>query len=195
MKHSPRILAVLLAALLALPLLGLGACQSGGATGELKSDGFPSPSKDFVFDVAADVLQKQGFSPSREGSSRQTWTIVTHWDTSLQPFSGQGYRQRATVKVLDVPNRPGWYYTETQVVRQPNDNMLDPSNAMVAKWGTETRVADLEGVINHRIELNFLPGEVSPKFRERYGMPDEDAMRIPSSPSPTPAAPSGPIPR
>jgi len=194
MKHSLRNPYVSLA-LLALLLPVAAGCSSSGATGELRSDGFRAPAKEFVFDVAADVLRKQGFSPSLESSSKETWTVVTHWDTSLQPFSGKGYRQRATVKVLDVPNRPGWYYTETQVVRQMNDNMLEPSNAMVAQWGNETRVDELEQVINRRIEMLFLPGDVSPQFRERYGMPTEDPMRLPSTQAPSPAAPTGPIPR
>ena len=114
--------------LLALALAAAG-CSTPRATGAAASDGFPAPDKEFVFNAAATVLQQQGFAPDREGSSKQTWIVVTHWKNSPAPFSGKGYRERATVKVKDVPERPGYYFTETQVVRQQNNNITEPSRS------------------------------------------------------------------
>lgn len=172
MKHPASLLVVL-----ALVVL-LGACSSSRATGTVPSDGFPAPDKDYVWNVAAQVLSEAGMMPDRESSSKQTWTIVTHWKLSLQPFSGQGYRQRATVTIHDVPGRANYFHTKTQVVRQPNDNMIQPSNPIVADWGDEQRVGDMERLINGRIELRFLSGEVSPEFRQRHGMEARDPLRI-----------------
>jgi len=188
MKNSS--LALVLSALVLLPL---AACSGGGAaTGTAPSDGFPAPSKDFVFNVSAEVLRKQGLSPSMEESSRQTWTVVTHWRNSPAPFSRQGYRERATVKIQDVPDRPGYYFTETQVVRQQNDNIKDPSNMVVADWSNEQRDGDRELAINRLIEMHFLPGEVSSEFRDRYGMPTQDPSRINSGCIPCPEATPAP---
>lgn len=184
MKNSR--LALLLSVLLVLPTL---ACSgSGAATGTAPSDGFPAPSQDFVFNVAAEVLRQQGLSPSMEDSSRQTWTVVTHWRMSPAPFSGQGFRERATVKVVDVPGYPGNYYTETQVVRQANMNIKAPSNMMVANWGNEERQGGREVAINRLIEIHFLTGDVSTGFRDRHGMAEQAPYRIDRSTIPCPDA-------
>ena len=178
-----------------LTLLVAACSGSGAATGTAPSDGFPAPSKDFVFNVSAEVLRKHGLSPSLEDSSRQTWTVVTHWRNSPAPFSGQGYRERATVKVMDVPDRPGYYFTETQVVRQANNNIVEPSNMMAADWGPEQRHGGREVAINRQIEIHFLPGEVSTEFRDRYGMPEQDPHRINRGCIPCPEASPAPEPR
>ena len=107
----------------------------------------------------------------------QTWTLMTHWKFSPQPFSSQGYRQQATIKIVDVPGRPGYYYTETQVKRQVNDNMLQPSKLSMAKWGDESRCGELENLISRRIEMYFLQSGYSDNFCQRYGVPD-DSRRI-----------------
>lgn len=194
MTYSRRAPALSLLSLLLL--LPLAACSSGGAaTGTAPSDGFPAPSQEFVFNVAAEVLRKQGLSPSMEESSRQTWTVVTHWRNSPAPFSGEGFRERATVKVLPVPNRPGYYFTETQVVRQTNSNIKEPSNMLVADWTGEQRQADRELAINRLIEMQFLTGEVSSEFRDRYGMPTQDPSRIHRGSFAAPGATPAPPPR
>lgn len=174
---------ILLAFALVLPVLG---CSSSRATGTAPSDGFPAPDKEFVWTVAANTLMKEGLSPSREDSSKQTWTIMTHWDIQLQPFSGTGFRQRAMVTIHEVAGRPGYYHTQTQVVRQPNNNISEPHNIIRAEWGNEQRVTDLEEMINRRIEMHFLPGAVSPEFRRRYGMGETDPHRIGSDQLPPP---------
>jgi hypothetical protein len=194
MKHPrPALVLSVLCVLSAVLLLPLAACSGGGAaTGTAPSDGFPAPSKDFVFNVAAEVLRKQGLAPSMEDSSRQTWTVATHWKNTPSPFSRTGYRQKATVKVMDVPNRAGYYFTETQLVRQQNNNIKDPSNMLVADWGDEQRDGDGERAINRQIEMQFLSGEVSTQFRERYGMPTQDPYRIDRSAIPCPDATPAP---
>lgn len=166
------------APILILVAIALAACStSKTVTGTAPSDGFPAPDKEFVWDVAARALQDSGMQPSTEMSSMQTWTLVTHWRQSPQPFSGQGFRQQATVKIYDVPGRPGYYYTETQVKRQINDNMEEPSKLTVARWGDETRCAELESLINRRIEMHFLQPGPSENFRQRYGV-EQTSRRI-----------------
>jgi hypothetical protein len=163
--------------LILVALAAVGCAGNKTVTGTAPSDGFPAPDKEFVWDVAARALQDSGMQPSSEMSSMQTWTLVTHWRFSPQPFSSQGFRQQATVKILDVPGRPGYYFTETQVKRQVNDNMKEPSKLTMAKWGDETRCAELENLINTRIEMYFLQAGLSENFRKRYGVAD-DTRRI-----------------
>ena len=190
MRYSAPILLVCL-------VLALTGCQgTRTVSGTAPSDGFPAPDKEFVWDVAARALQEQGMQPDSESSSMKTWTIQTHWRFSPQPFSSQGFRQQAVVKIHDVPGKPGYFYTETQVKRQVNDNIKEPSRLTMAKWGDESRCAELEGLINRRIEMYFLPNEYSEDFCNRYGVQQntrrigcDEIDRTPVKPQPQRAGP------
>ena len=167
---------------LSVSFLSLAACSSGGgqAVGCATSDGFPAPDKEIVWTVAANALREQGFALDREASTKQTWTIKSYWRNSLQPFGGTGYRERAEVTVNDVPNRTNYFTVDTKVIRQPNNNLVQPSNLIAAEWGAEERQPDLEGIINTKIEMYFLPAGPSGDFRDRYGMGQGEELRIPS---------------
>jgi len=157
--------------LLPLVLLALGACNSNRqATGETSSLGFPAPDQELVYHTALSVLARYGHSPDMEQSSTTTGTIVTRWKNSLQPFSGKGYREKITVYIHPVPGRDNYFMTDTRVVRQTNKNMTDPSNVLAAEWSGEERNAEMEALINGQIEVTFLPGSLSPEFRQRHGL-------------------------
>jgi hypothetical protein len=167
-------------------LLALSACQSGPPKGETASDGFPAPDRELVFEAALDAMRAQGFTPDRDATSETTGVIVSRWKLSLQPFSSQGYRDQATIQIYDVPNRPGYYNVRSKVVREHNGNMTQPGNPIVAKWGDAERVAEVEQILNQRVELAFLPGGESSEWRNRYGMPEAPDPRIDAGQIPAP---------
>jgi hypothetical protein len=162
---------------LVLALL-LAACQSGEPKGSCTSAGFPAPDQEFVWNAALRATTAQGFAPDLEASAKEGGTLVTRWKLSLAPFSGHGYREQATVRINPVEGRPKYWTTETVVIRQHNENMTQPTNPVVAQWGAKTRAADVELLINRRIEMDFLAGCVSPQFRQRYGMPAAEDRRL-----------------
>jgi len=154
----------------ALLLGGLAACQTSRPSGVVTSAGFPAPDQEIVYHSALRALGEQGFSADLELSDAAAGTIVTRWKNSLQPFSGQGYRDQATVTIRPVAGRSGYYAVDTQVIRQFNDNMVQPSNLVTAEWKRDTRVSELEMLISRRIETYFLPGGLSSDFRQRHGL-------------------------
>jgi hypothetical protein len=175
--------ALLLAALVLAP-----ACQSGKATGDTASAGFPAPEQEMVYATALDVVQKHGFAIDNDYSDPDGGKLVSRWKNSLQPFSSKGWREKVTVTIRPVQGRTNSFMTETQVVRQLNKNMTDPSNILTAEWGGEERDAEMESLINRQIEVTFLPGGLSPEFRERYGLRSVPNPRIEN---PTARPPAG----
>lgn len=178
-----RYLCVVLAA---VALLLVPACQATKkkASGQIRGDGFPAPDKEFVWNIAAQALRDQGYTPDSTSSSQQTWTIVSHWKSQLAPFSSHGFRERAVVTIHDVSCKPDYYYTETQVIRQVNDNMTQPGELLCAEWGDQSRMVETENLINRRIEMYFLPGCVSDDFQQQYGVQPEGVQRYVMPPCP-----------
>ncbi len=175
-------------ALFAVVLLCLPACQSNQAdTRGLVGDGFPAPSKEMVYQAAVRAVQRQGFSIDPSASSVQGGVVESVWYTSMQPFAGKGYRDKITVRIQDVPERASYYRVETNVTRETNTNLAEPSNIMMAEWDDPTRVSVMENLITRTIEMEFLSGEPSDKFRRRYDLPQGNNPRIRA-----PAAPEEP---
>jgi hypothetical protein len=166
-----------LALLVLVPAL-MAACQSKPDTTGKRTDGFPAPGKDVVAQVAVTTLRDSGYIPDPEASSIENGVVVSRWSMSLQPFSGMGFREQATVRIHDVPGRPDYYVVETNVLRQQNDNMVQPSNPVVAEWTSGERNTDMEQLITGRIQAAFLPADVSTEFRQRYGMQPRPETRI-----------------
>lgn len=173
--------------LLVLFVLAVGfaatACQGSGDASEgdktgIRSDGFPAPGRQAVWDAAARVLREHQMVPDSDASSPEGGIVVSRWHVSLSPFSREGWREKATVRILQVPDRPGYWRTETNVSRQMNTNVSDPSNPLAAEWADGQRRPDVESLLNKRIELYFLPNDVSPVFRRHHGMPDAESPRL-----------------
>lgn len=174
---------------LLLSLLSLAACSgSGRPQGCCTSDGFPAPGKEIVWTAAEKALAEVRMDVDREASSIENATIVSRWKTQLQPFAGQGHREQATIQINEVPGRPNYWHVETTVIRETNDNVMQPNNPVTARWGGAERAPELENVITRRIEMYFLNGRVSDKFKERYGLEGYEDARIERSdfPQPTP---------
>ena len=157
--------------LVSFAVLLLSACSSGGQpTGAATSRGFPAPDMDVVFFRAVMAMEEQGLSADMDMSDEKTGYVESRWRTSLAPFAGKGFRDKATVHIYPVDGQPGFFTTETQVIRETNANMTDPSNPGCAAWSEPTRNGDLEDLINSRIELYFRPAGLSTDYRNTYGL-------------------------
>lgn len=163
----------LLIVLLALSLAVLPGCQSGPAdtTGQ-KSDGFPAPSKDSVYRASMKALIQSGFVPDYDESSERVGVITTRWNVQLQPFSGAGRRDKATVTINEVPGHESYFRVETNVIREQNVNVKRPGEAIYAEWENPARMPELENLITRRIEMSFLPGNASEEWRGNRGFDD-----------------------
>ncbi len=159
-------------------LLGLTACSSTSAdkAGQ-KSDGFPAPSKELVYRAALNTMRQSGFVPDAAESSITSGYATSRWNTSLQPFAGRGRRDKATIRIHEVPGRKGYYRVETNVTREYNMNVTEPSNPVAAQWKNSERVSDLENLMTRKIEMQFITMGPSAEFRSRYDLP-EDKQRL-----------------
>ena len=174
--------------LLALAVLLFAACSSNTQpTGGSASQGFPAPDIDVVFHRTVMALEEQGFSADLEMSDEQSGQVVSRWRTSLAPFAGKGFRDQAKVRITPVEGNPGFFTTETQVIRETNNNMSDPSNPGAATWANAQRNGDIEVLINSRIELYFRPAGLSRDYRQYHGL-----SRDPYATNARDAAPCGP---
>ena len=156
--------------LLSVALLALAGCSSGRAdtTGQ-KSDGFPAPSQDMVYQAAVRTIIEQGFAPNYDESSERSGVLKSRWKTQLGPFSGSGTRERVTITVTEVAGYQSYYRVETNVIREQNVNIKNPSDPVFAEWENPTRLPELENLITRRIEMSFLPSTASPEWRAGQG--------------------------
>ena len=180
-------------ALAALPLLlllvagctGLQGASAGGLldrsdTTCCSSDGFPAPSKVVAWQSATQVLKEQGYIPDPELTDSNEGYIETRWKLSLQPFAGQGFRERASVKVIPIKGRPNYFRLDTNVMRQMNHNMTQPNSLTAAEWAAGTRNSGMERLINNQVAMMFASGDVSTRYRDMHGLPDTGNVLDPS---------------
>ena len=183
MRCSAFVAAVLTA------LLVLSACSGGNRRADtrgLKSDGFPAPSKELVVMAAEQVVTEQGYAVERDGTCTERGVLTTRWRTQMAPFSGQGYRERVTVRVSEIEGRANYFDVETNVIREVNMNLQEPSNPVMAEWKNPARQVEMENLITRRVEMHFLAGEASDEFRARFRIGGNRA-RIDAAPAPAPS--------
>lgn len=163
----------------AVALTAMG-CQSGSQpdTRGIRSDGFPAPSREAVWEAAHQAMVEQRFIPDTEASARAQGVVASRWRNSLTSFSREGFREKATIRVHPVEGRSGYFRTESNVTRQQNNNIEDPSNPIKADWGDPTRNALAENLMNRRVEMFFLPSGPSAQFRKEYGLPKVEDPRM-----------------
>ena len=187
------ILRRLVAIAVLLPLVPtLGACtglqgaSAGGAfdnsdRSKLSSEGFPAPSKTAVWQSAMQAVKEQGYIPDPSVSSSIDGYVETRWKLALQPFAGQGFRERVSMQIHEVKGRANYFRLETNVMRQMNHNMTQPSSAVAAEWAAGSRNGGMERLLNNQVEMMFVPSDVSPEYRMRHGMPEQDSIRDPNA--------------
>ena len=180
---------------LALLLVSLTACtgmmgaKAGsyfdrGGGGTASSDGFPAPSLIAVWQASMQVVKERGFVPDPEYSDSISGKVVSRWKTSMQPMAGTGFREKVDLAVLAVKGKPSYFRIETNVTKQMNDNMTNPSSRTQAEWRAGTRDQGMERLLNNTIEMMFLPSDVSPQFRRSNNMRSRSSPRDPSAKPP-----------
>lgn len=171
----------------------LGACQGADTTGQ-RSNGFVAPDGALVYGAAVDALRQQGFTTDSSVSSEETGLVVSRHKLSMAPFSGQGYREKATLRIVAVPGHANYYTVEANVLREYNDNIEQPSNPVTADWRTAERVPQLENLLKNMVEMRFVAPDASPEFRQQRGLPQRRGARIEGLETEAPpGARSGPL--
>ncbi len=170
-----------------IAVTGLGGCNTSkpDKTGR-STQGFFVPSFETLWERGGIELRASGFPPDWEASSRDTRTIVSRYDTTLQPFTGKGTREQATLVFHPIAGRDNYWSVEANVLREQNMNSKEPGNIRKADWKNPVRVPEAEGNLVYRIETFFVGAEVSPQFRNRHGM---SPGRAPVAPYVNPEAP------
>ncbi len=167
-----------------LLMMSCVACQTADSFKDVekepgqRSDGFPAPNRGEVWDAAVSVLRTQGYRPDLSASSKGEGVVRSEWLHSMAPFSRSGWRERAIVRIVPAGERDGYYRLQTTVTRQTNDNIKNPSDREDAEWTQAKRNPMSENLINRRIEMEFLSGDVSNKYRKRHGMKSKRSDRL-----------------
>jgi hypothetical protein len=159
-----------LLALSSMAILSLAGCSSQPDRTGRSTQGFYSPSFDTLWERGGIELKESGFPPDWEASNRETRTIVSRYDTTLQPFTGKGTREQATLIFHPIEGKENTWSVEANVLREQNMNGKEPGNIRKADWKNPVRVPEAEANLVHRIETFFIGYELSPQFRNRYGM-------------------------
>lgn len=165
---------------LLLPLAGallLGACRGVDTTGQ-RSDGFLAPDRSMVFDAMVEAMRAQGFTPDSSVSSESTGVVISRFKHEMAPFSGHGFREKATLRLEEVAGRANYYTVEANVLREYNDNLEQPSNPVVADWRDGVRVPELENLLKSRVEMRFIAPDASRQFRTERGLPSGKTGRL-----------------
>ena len=193
--NTPRLVVVLATLALLIPTLtactGLQGASADGIfaredKGRSSSDGFPGPSQAVVWQSAVQAVKEQGYVVDPEVSSSTDGMVESRWKLSLQPFAGQGFREKVSVQIMKVRGRPNFFRVDTHVMRQKNDNMTQPSSAIAAEWASGSRNASMERLINNQVEMMFMPGDVSDEYRRKNNMRGAGSPRDPSVKPPPP---------
>ena len=141
-----------------------------------------------VWNAAMAVVRQSGYVPDPNLSSPERGRVETRWRLKLSPFSGMGTREHATVRIHKIPKKTNYYKVETNVIAQANDNIKDPSNPISAEWTEGKRNTTVEQMLNQRIEMMFIKGDVSADFRRKHNMGETDKGRyIEEKPKPKPS--------
>ena len=166
MKRTLATLALL------LPLAGVPVgCASGKAdtSGQL-TQGFYAGEFEMLWDVSRKEMVRAGFSPDRDNCNKAGMVMVSRYNVQLAAFSGKGYREQATITMHPVPDKPGWFTVEANVLRSMNKELAEPTNLALADWDAPVRQPEREQHIAYAIETFFLGHDASSQFRSSYGM-------------------------
>ncbi len=90
-----------------------------------------APSTDVLWQMTRLALQKEQL-PVQTRFDSKSGEATTGWQTSLAPFKGDGYRERALVRYEALGD--GSYEIEARVVRQSNECLARPLDISYAKW-------------------------------------------------------------
>ena len=116
----------------------LGSFLGGCAASNVEPDplwqeaGLEVPSDRMLWKVALRACDKMGFPLGAGGLDQSAMVIETGWRTNLQPFRGQGTREKAELRFL--PDGDGIWRVEARVKRQRNMSLARPLDPRYAEW-------------------------------------------------------------
>ena len=115
-----------------LAALALAACQTGrGAPAQWLSTTASAPSESALWEVALQALADHKF-PIGAGVDPGTRIATTGWRNSLAPFKGEGFRQRARLRL--EPLGGDKYKLYLQVEKDTNEELARPMELDYAQW-------------------------------------------------------------
>lgn len=146
-----------------LPLLllaGLASCASKPAVWVERE--LPLRSEVVLWQFSLAALRSAEY-PVGLGADPSERRIESGWKTDLQPFRGEGTRERATIRF--EPSEEG-FLVSVRVERDINQDILRPLDRSYAKWepspDNEARANYLLQQIESRLETPFELGEDKP---------------------------------
>jgi len=154
---TPRRPTALLLALLALPLVG-GAVTGCGSTREsepLWVDGVVEdvPSDRVLWQVTLLAFDRLGYTRAR--NDRAAMVVESGWKNSLAPFSREGYRTRAEVRL--EAEGPGRWSVRARVKKQINKSIVNPLDPTYADWEWAEDDTVAARILVHHIRSRFDP--------------------------------------
>ncbi len=102
-----------------------------------------SPSDRVLWQLTLLSLQNLGY-PLSSGLNPSSGIVTTGWKTELQPFSGDGTRRRAEVRMK--PLEPGLWQVRARVELETNKALVDPLDPSRAEWksaGDDRKTAEI----------------------------------------------------
>ena len=90
-----------------------------------------APTEDVIWEVALLAALDADY-PLGAGVDPATRSATSGWRNSLAPFKGDGYRQRAHMRL--EPQADGSYVVSLRVEKQTNEDLVRPMDLQYAKW-------------------------------------------------------------
>lgn len=173
MRHALAALVLALGALFA-------ACETSPEYDPMwESTEVSAPSERLLLQVISLALGKEGF-PVGSGVDPTEGSILTGWRTSLQPFRGEGRRDRAEVWYERLDS--GRFRVEARIEREVNNDVLRPMDPTYAEWkaapdddtGARILLQRIRSWLREELELE---PEVDPIERALGRDPERDSGR------------------
>ena len=119
-----------------------------------------APSDRVLWQLTLLSLQNLGY-PLSSGLDPSSGIVTSGWKTDLQPFSGEGMRTRASVRI--APIEPGRWKVRTRVEKELNKAMASPLDATRAEWKPAPDDERTAGIILMHIRSRLDPKlEIAP---------------------------------
>lgn len=147
----PRLLAAVL-------FSGLAACSLTPKEPDpaWRSADLTAPSRVILWDMTLAALDRGGYPPGAK-IDPDTLEAESGWRTELQPFSGEGIRRKAVVRLR--PMGEGDWGVDVRVKQQRNMSLVRPTDPEYAEWEWTGDDVESAGLI-----LAWIRGAVDPRF-------------------------------
>jgi hypothetical protein len=140
-------------------LVGLAACKSEEPKPQWLDDEVSAASENVLWQVTLLSLEKEGF-PAGSGLDPAKLVAVSAWRTSLAPFKGDGFREKAEVHIGRAA--PGRYTLRVRILKETNEDVIHPMDPSYAKWERASDDVERARILLQRIK-SWLGGDYEMK--------------------------------